>query len=162
MEEIISYLEITALSELRPAKVKSGLTLEPVDAGSPLIRELHTRIGTPYSWPGVTRSDEDWAGWLALPRCYRLVKYRKEVAGIADFEPQQDGEVEITTFGLLPEYIGRGLGGHALTLAVEQAWQVEPLGGEPLRRVWLHTSTRDHPNALTNYLRRGFRPFQTR
>jgi GNAT superfamily N-acetyltransferase len=79
-----------------------------------------------------------------------------------DFEPQPDGQVEITTFGLLPEFVGRGLGGHALTLAIRQAWQVGALDAEPVRRVWLHTSTLDHPNALPNYRRRGFRPFKTR
>ncbi len=70
--------------------------------------------------------------------------------------------MEITTFGLRPEYVGRGLGGHALTLAVRQAWLAEPVGAESLRRVWLHTSTLDQGSALPNYERRGFRPFRTR
>ena len=48
---------------------------------------------------------------------------------------------------------GRGLGRHLLTEAVETAWC---LGA---KRVWLHTSTLDHPAALPNYLSRGFRPF---
>jgi GNAT superfamily N-acetyltransferase len=95
-------------------------------------------------------------------RRYWFIKYGTEVAGIADFELQSGGEVEITTFGLLPEYVGRGLGGHALTLAIRQAWEVEPVGAESVRRIWLHTSTLDHPNALPNYERRGFRPFRTR
>jgi GNAT superfamily N-acetyltransferase len=81
---------------------------------------------------------------------------------MTDFEPQPGGQVEITTFGLLPEFVGGGLGGHALTLTVRQAWAVEPLDAEPVRRVWLHTSDVDHPNALPNYRRRGFRPFKTR
>ena len=83
------------------------------------------------------------------------------MAGIADLEPQPGGDVEIATFGLLPEFVGQGLGGRALTLAVRAAWEVEPLEAEVVGRVWLHTSTLDHAGALPNYERRGFRPFKT-
>ena len=99
--------------------------------------------------------DDEWERWLAAPhREYRLVEYRGEVAGAADFEPQPGNDVEITTFGLVPEFVGKGLGGCALTLVVADAWALPGT-----RRVWLHTSTLDHPNALPNYLRRGFRGF---
>lgn len=163
MEEIITYLEMTALSELRPSRPATGVTLEHVDGSSPLIRPVQVRIGEPYAWPSASRSDEGWTEWLSHPlRRYWFIKYGTEVAGIADFELRSGGEVEITTFGLLPEYVGRGLGGHALTLAIRQAWEVEPVGAESVRRIWLHTSTLDHPNALPNYERRGFRPFRTR
>jgi len=69
-------------------------------------------------------------------------------------EAQPDGNVEITTFGLVPEFVGRGIGGYALTLAVRLAWRLPGA-----RRVWLHTSSKDHPNALPNYRARGFEPF---
>jgi GNAT superfamily N-acetyltransferase len=58
--------------------------------------------------------------------------------------------VEIAYFGLLPAFVGRGLGGYLLTVATERAWELAP------PRVWLHTSTLDHPAALPNYLKRGF------
>ena len=157
MEEIVTELEMTAAEQLNPAPVVDGVTLEATGAG-PSIRDLHVRIGTPYLWPSASRSDEDWDRWLAEPdRRYRLVEYRGEVAGAADFEPQPGGDVEITTFGLLPEFVGKGLGGYALTLVVADAWTLPGA-----RRVWLHTSTLDHPNALPNYLRRGFRSFSRR
>ncbi|RSD22904.1 GNAT family N-acetyltransferase [Amycolatopsis eburnea] len=154
MEEIVTQLEMTAADQLNPAPPVDGVTLRAAEPG-PLIRELHVRIGTPYQWPSASRSDEGWARWLAEPaRRYRLVEYRGEVAGAADFERQGTGDVEITTFGLLPEFVGKGLGGYALTLVVADAWT--PPG---VRRVWLHTSSLDHPHALPNYLRRGFRGF---
>lgn len=154
MEEIVTQLEMTAAGQLTPAPPVDGVTLRTVEASS-LIRELHVRIGTPYRWPSADRTDDDWARWLAEPhRRYRLVEYRGEIAGAADFEPQPGDDVEITTFGLLPEFVGKGLGGYALTLVVAAAWTVPDA-----RRVWLHTSTLDHPNALPNYLRRGFRGF---
>jgi RimJ/RimL family protein N-acetyltransferase len=156
VEEIVTQLEMTAADQLNPAPLVEGVTLRAVDPG-PLIRDLHLRIGTPHAWPSVTRTDEEWERWLAEPeRRYRLVEYGGEVAGAADFEPQRDGDVEITTFGLLPEFVGKGLGGYALTLVVADAWALPGT-----RRVWLHTSTLDHPNALPNYLRRGFRGFRS-
>ncbi len=66
-------------------------------------------------------------------------------------------EVEIAYFGLLPEFIGRGLGGDLLTSAIENAWAWSPA---PFR-VWVHTCNRDHPGALANYQARGFKIYKT-
>jgi len=65
-------------------------------------------------------------------------------------------EVEIAYFGLLPDFIGRGLGGTLLTSAIESAWAWKPTPS----RVWLHTCNRDHPNALNNYQARGFKIYK--
>ena len=56
---------------------------------------------------------------------------------------------------LLPQFIGTGRGGQFLTAAIARAWQMGA------NRVWLHTSTLDHPRALANYQARGFRIFRT-
>jgi hypothetical protein len=56
-------------------------------------------------------------------------------------------------FGLVPGKQGRGLGGSALTTAVDLAWTTF---GEQESRVWLHTNNFDDPSALPNYLKRGF------
>jgi ribosomal protein S18 acetylase RimI-like enzyme len=163
VEEIITYLEMTGADVLKPARPVPEMTLERVDPASPLIAPTQARIGAPYGWRSATRSREEWAEWLAHPlRRFWSIRYGAEIAGIVDFDSQPGGEVEITTFGLLPEFVGRGLGGHALTLLVRRAWAAEPVGAESIGRVWLHTSSRDHPNALRNYERRGFRPFKTR
>ena len=57
---------------------------------------------------------------------------------------------EIAYFGLMPRFIGQGLGGWLLRKAIARAWEGES------RRIWLHTCTLDHPSALPNYLRHGF------
>jgi GNAT superfamily N-acetyltransferase len=62
--------------------------------------------------------------------------------------------VEIVYFGIMPQFVGKGLGGALLTAAVERAWQMGPT------RVWVHTCSLDHPSALGNYLARGFRIFK--
>ncbi len=76
-------------------------------------------------------------------------------AGYAELEAQPGGDVEIKYFGLLPAFIGLGLGGALLTDIIRRA-----LALDGARRVWLHTCDLDHPGALANYQRRGFRIFK--
>ena len=64
--------------------------------------------------------------------------------------------MEVASFGVLPQFIGRGLGGLLLTAALERAWE------EGTRRVWLHTCSWDHPHALANYKARGLEVYKTR
>jgi GNAT superfamily N-acetyltransferase len=76
-------------------------------------------------------------------------------AGYFELQRHDDSSVEIAYFGLIPEFMGRGLGGWMLGRAVEEAWA---FGG---KRVWLHTCTLDSERALPNYLARGFLPYRT-
>lgn len=94
-------------------------------------------------------------------RQYWFITLKDETVGVANVEPQPGGDVEITAFGLLPEHVGRGLGGHALTLTIRQAWDSAAVESPAVRRVWLHTCSFDHPNALPNYQRRGFTVYRT-
>ncbi|MDQ0378793.1 GNAT family N-acetyltransferase [Amycolatopsis thermophila] len=158
VEETVTHVEMTSPDDLCPAAPVPGVTLENVPADSPLIRPTTLRIGERYHWPSTTWSEAEWAEYLARPgRACVLIRYATEVAGLADFQCYALGSVEITTFGVVPEYVGKGIGGYALTLAVTEAWNLAPT----VRRVWLHTSTLDHPHALPNYQRRGFRTFRT-
>jgi GNAT superfamily N-acetyltransferase len=84
-----------------------------------------------------------------------------EPAGLIELEARPGGEVELTVFGLVPEFVGRGFGGHLLTLAVRLAWDAGHPDGGATRRVWLHTASADHANALPNYRARGFRVVRT-
>jgi GNAT superfamily N-acetyltransferase len=74
--------------------------------------------------------------------------------GYFELETQAGNEVELAYFGLLPTFIGRGLGSELLATAIERAWQREP------NRVWLHTCSLDHPRALQNYQSQGFKPYK--
>ena len=85
-----------------------------------------------------------------------------ELAGIVELEVQPAGDVEITIFGLVPELVGRGYGGHVLTLGLRRAWALPQADGSQTRRVWLHTSSRDHAHALANYRARGLEVYATR
>lgn len=67
---------------------------------------------------------------------------------------QEENFVEILYFGLFPEYIGRGLGKYFLNWAIRKAWSFSP------KWIQLNTCELDHPNALSNYKKSGFKPFE--
>ncbi|MDI6103648.1 GNAT family N-acetyltransferase [Actinoplanes sp. NEAU-A12] len=159
MREIVTYLEMTVRDQLTPADPVPGLTLEPLDRDSPLVVALQVRIGAPYGWKCASRTREEWTAWQAQhpDRLFWLLSFEGEPAGLAAYDLHPGNEVEIETFGLVPEFVSRRLGGYALTLALRKAWDLAPA----VERVWLHTSSLDHPNALPNYQRRGLRPFKT-
>lgn len=160
VDQVVTYLEMTDPAQLRAAR-PAGVDVERVGvADAALVADLQRRIGTPHHWP--VRPRAEWATRLA--RLWGgVLRVRGRTGGLLLLAPQPEGNVEIATFGLVPELVGRGFGGHALTVAVRQAWNtVDHDDLAPVRRVWLHTSSLDHPHALANYRARGFRPFWSR
>jgi len=160
MAYTVTYVQMTARDQFNPSPPVPGLRLEALAPASSLITGLLSRVGAPYDWRSTRRSAAEWETWFTEnpSRRYSLVMFGAEHAGIVVFDPHPGDEIEIKTFGLLPEWTGKGLGGFALTLAIEQAWNLQP----EVTRVWLHTSTKDHPRALPNYHRRGFSTFAAR
>lgn len=150
-----TYLEMRAAADFRPARSSSpSLHLRDVPSCDPaLYRRLYEEVGRDYQWTDrLSWTDDEIRAHLADPALSLHVLYEHdEAAGYFELKREEDGAIEIAYFGLMPRAIGRGLGRHLLTLAVERAWR------EGATRVWLHTSTLDHPHALPNYEARGFR-----
>ena len=115
-------------------------------------RFLYDAVGRDYDWPRCTRlSDAALAALLNDPRLEVHVLMAEGVpAGLAELDRRVEGDVELVQFGLMPEFIGQGLGRYFLRWAIDRAWGYGP------RRFWLHTDTKDHPAALPNYLKAGF------
>jgi GNAT superfamily N-acetyltransferase len=162
VEQTVTWLEMTSPDELRPGRLPPApVELEQVDRSLvPLLRATNNRVGEPHGWTGRSAwSEARWAEHLAKPGVRAFVaRVGGEPVGLIELEARPGGEVEITVFGLVPELVGRGFGGHLLTRAVRLAWDARPPPGEtPTRRVWLHTASTDHGHALPNYLGRGFR-----
>lgn len=152
-----TYLEMTAPEQLVPARAPvPPPRIERVGFCPPaFFRFLYAEVGRNHRWiDRLDWTDERIRAYLAAGDVALYVLYVEGApAGYVELRRhREDGSTEIAYFGLLPDYIGRGLGGHLLTRAVEIAWD------EGARRVWLHTCTLDHPSALPNYLKRGFRP----
>jgi GNAT superfamily N-acetyltransferase len=154
-----THVELPEPSALRPAgRPDSRARVERVE-GCPasFFRYLYAEVGRGYFWLERVRwTDEQILARLGHPAVsLHLLSVAGAPAGYFELEKHHDGSVEISYFGLLPEFRGRGLGKYMLTAAAQAAWA---LGAN---RVWLHTCTLDHPGALGNYLGRGFRPFKT-
>jgi GNAT superfamily N-acetyltransferase len=167
VEETVTYLEMTSLAQLRPGRpAPAPVAMEKCDAASAaVLRSTFDRIGAPYNWQrrrtgSDVWSDERWRARLAEAGVHIWLAWvADDPAGMVEVEARRGDDVEIVVFGLVPELVGKGFGGQVLTLAARLAWQTEPLDGVAVRRVWLHTSSRDHPGAKPNYERRGFRQF---
>lgn len=114
-------------------------------------RDLYFAIGEQWRWIDKRPwTDEQWKQYAAAPALRTFAAYYDgALTGYYELREDDEDGVEIAYFGLLPEFIGRGLGGALLTSAIEEAWRFSP------KRVWVHTCDRDHPQALANYQARG-------
>jgi GNAT superfamily N-acetyltransferase len=152
------YLEMTHPNDLRPKGVHyPGLDIRQVHVPLPEFnRFLYTAVGGDWYWTErLPWTYQQWCDWLERPEVQTWVAYVSGApAGYFELEAQADGQVEIAYFGLLPQFIGIGLGGHLLTVTIERAWAMGAA------RVWVHTCTLDHPDALANYRARGLRVFR--
>lgn len=148
-------LETTSPGDLRPAAAPD-LDVALVRARRPspeLGRFLYTAVGSRWYWiDRLVWTYAQWRDYLADPAVETWVaSVEGTPAGYFELDARQEGSVELAYFGLLPAFVGQGLGGWLLTRALERAWALEP------RRVWVHTCSLDGPHALANYQARGMR-----
>ncbi|HKV75353.1 MAG TPA: GNAT family N-acetyltransferase [Gemmatimonadales bacterium] len=149
-----TYLEMRSPAELRGGGVAApaGARLEPVEwVPASLWRYLYREVGGPYHWLDRREwNDDQIREYLSQPITLWLLTSGGAPAGYFELKRNEDDSIEIAYFGLLPDFVGKGLGKYLLVRAIEEAWAQKP------SRVWLHTCTLDHPAALPNYLERGF------
>jgi GNAT superfamily N-acetyltransferase len=156
--EVLTYLQMFSPDDLRPApRPPTTLEVKELDQWSPLVRGTTLRVGRAHRWPSQRWDDQQWQTYLRREHLRHWVALIHGLpAGLLSLDVPPGGKVEVDTFGLLPDHIGHGIGGHFLSVSVRLAWTVTP----HVSRVWLHTSSRDHGHALPNYERRGFRRYQ--
>jgi GNAT superfamily N-acetyltransferase len=154
-----TYLEMRDRAALNSSKLDDdSIRVEQVHNCPPSFwRYLYTEVGRAYRWVDrLPWGDAEIRAYLGDPDVTLWVMtVGGAPAGYFELRRDRIGGMEIVYFGLLPEFTGRRLGAHMLTVAVETAWSSDP------RRVWLHTNTMDHPAALPNYLKRGFTAFDS-
>lgn len=163
-------LEQTSHADLRPSlepdPATSGIRIARAEVPSPeFSRFLYTSVGADCAWTDrLPWSYEQWRTFLERPGVETWVAYDRDTpAGYIELDPQDDGQVEIAYFGLLPAFRGRRIGGHLLSVGIARAWDLAERRPDrtPTKRVWVHTCSLDGPHALANYENRGFRIFRT-
>ena len=153
-------LEMLSPDELRPKCADfPDLRIEQMVVRCPEFNKfLHTIVGYNHRWGGRNDWSKDyWYKYVNRDEMETWVAYLSGTpAGYFELEKTSEGNARILALGLLPQFIGRGLGGHLLTTAIERGWE---MGAS---KVQVGTCSHDHPHALKNYLARGFRIQRTR
>lgn len=118
-------------------------------------RYLYETVGKAHHWVERRRmSDEALAAIVQDERVELYVLYSEGApAGYAELDFRKMPNAELAYFGMMPDFIGRGLGGFLLATAIDIAW------AKPIERLWVHTNTFDHPRALPLYQQMGFAPY---
>jgi GNAT superfamily N-acetyltransferase len=155
---IVTYLEMTGRPH-GPGHPLPARKLALLRAERPTLsyyRYLYTAVGSPWLWADRLRMGDDrLIERLRDPRTEIYVLYHAGVpAGFAELFRRDPAKTELVYFGLMPEFIGQGIGPWFLDAIIDIAWQAEPA------RLTVETCTLDHPKALALYQRAGFVPYR--
>ena len=155
-----SYLEIKSLGELK--EVKKPSVNYSVELANPkdfqLNKFFYKNIGKNCQWVDrLVWKELNWIDYISNDQLFTyILKDKGEIIGYFELlYHKQIKDAEIVFFGILEEYYGKKLGGYLLSEAIKISFD---LGCE---RVWVHTCSLDHKNALKNYLARGMKNFKS-
>ena len=154
------YLEIKPHEEFKEVeKPSKDYSVDPaVPKDFQLNKFFYKNIGKNCHWiDRLVWTDLDWSKYISNEKLTtHILKDKGEIAGYFELLYNQNSKVsEITYFGILEEYFGKKLGGYLLSGAIKYSFT---LGSQ---RVWVHTCSLDHKNALNNYLSRGMKIFKS-
>ena len=154
-----NYLEIHSIDELKESvkiyKDYSIKLLEPENFQ--LNKFFYKNVGKKHHWVDrLVWTDKEWIQYVSdnKVRTY-VLKNNNDLAGYFELILHIDkNEIEIAYLGLLEEYQNKNLGSFLLTVAIKNSFL------EKVKRVWVHTCSLDHKNALNNYISRGMKIFK--
>ena len=155
-----NYLEIKSLQDLKkvpepPADYSLNL-LDPINFQ--LNKFFYKNIGKQHKWVDrLIWMESKWIDYVSDKKVKTYVlKHKDDLAGFFEliFHTEKK-EVELAYFGLLEEYQNKKLGSYLLCEAIKISFDSN------INRVWAHTCTLDHKNALSNYIARGMKIFKT-
>ncbi len=155
-----NYLEICSLQDLKegnsPSNNFSLQLLNPINFQ--LNRFFYKNIGKNHKWiDRLIWTEDQWINYVSSKKVKTyILKNKNDLVGffelIFHFENK---EVEIAYFGILEEYQNKKLGSYLLSEAIKKSFVPN------INRVWLHTCSLDHKNALSNYIARGMNVFKS-
>ena len=152
-----NYLEIYSVQDLVEASSPSDeFKIQLIDPPNfHLNKFFYKNIGKNHSWTDrLAWNEKQWLDYTSSKKVKTYVLKKKEdLAGYFELNVHQD-EVEIAYFGLLEEYHNKKLGSYLLSIAIKESFFNRP------KRVWVHTCSLDHKNALNNYISRGMKVFK--
>ena len=162
MTEVVkrNYLEIKSIRDLIVSdlpQVKCSIKLvKPVNFQ--INKFFYKNVGKKYCWiDRIVWSEKKWIEYSSNPKVDTyILEVENDPAGYFELIFHQDlKEIEIAYLGLLEEYHNKKLGSYLLSNAIKESFKKREI-----QRVWVHTCTLDHKNALKNYLSRGMKIFK--
>jgi ribosomal protein S18 acetylase RimI-like enzyme len=155
-----NYLEINSIEDLNdvndPTEEYSLNLLEPQNFQ--LNKFFYKNIGKKHKWiDRLVWTENQWIDYVSSEKVKTYVlKYKGDLAGFFELIfHSEENEVEIAYFGILEEYQNKKLGSYLLSQAIQKSFEKD------INRVWVHTCSLDHKNALNNYIARGMKIFKT-
>tara|TARA_B100000609_G_scaffold41018_1_gene31391 strand:- start:1329 stop:1832 length:504 start_codon:yes stop_codon:yes gene_type:complete len=155
-----NYLEIKSLDDLnegfKPSNDYSLKLINPINFQ--LNKFFYKNIGKKHKWVDrLSWSEEKWIDYLSSEKVRTYVfKFKDELVGFFELIFHiESNETEIAYFGILEEYQNKKLGSFLLSEAIKKSFE------KNISRVWVHTCSLDHKNALGNYISRGMKIFKT-
>ena len=153
-----NFLELRDIKKLKFNSSKENkFLIKKIKPDFQLNKFFYKQVGKKHRWiDRLSWSDEKWINFISNKNLETyVISESEDLIGFFEllYNPELN-ETEISYFGLLEEYIGKGIGGYALSEAIKKSFE------KNIERVWLHTCTLDHPNALKNYIARGMRVFR--
>ena len=152
-----NYLEINSLSDLNESKiVEEGYLIklvEPVDFQ--LNKFFYKNVGKNHHWVDrLVWTEKQWTEYVSNKKVKTyILKKQDDLVGYFELILHQN-EIEIAYLGLLEEYQNKKLGSFLLSSAIKNSFSHQT------KRVWVHTCSLDHKNALNNYIDRGMKIFK--
>ena len=155
-----NYLEIRSLDELNETNyTPKDYFVENINPSNfELNKFFYKNIGKKHSWKDrLSWSDRNWIEYTENKNLETyILKFKKDLVGYFELlHHEEKNEIEIAYLGLLEEYQNQKLGSFLLTSAIKEAFL------KKTNRIWVHTCSLDHKNALNNYLSRGMKIFKT-
>ena len=154
-----NYLEINSLRDLNDSIINHEgyfiKLVEPVDFQ--LNKFFYKNVGKKHRWVDrLIWTEKQWIDYTSNQKVKTyILKKGEDLAGYFELIIHKEkNEVEIAYLGLLEEYQNKKLGSFLLSSAIKNAFLNNP------QRVWVHTCSLDHKNALTNYVARGMKIFK--
>ncbi|MGO9864169.1 MAG: GNAT family N-acetyltransferase [Terriglobales bacterium] len=153
---VVTYLEMLKRPPMADDSVIKVSLRQIEQPGLDWYRALYRRVGAHWLWfSRLEMTDEQLAAVLHRPTTELFVcEHEGLEIGLGELDRSHSSDVEITSFALLPESIGKGLGRPFMTQLLVRAWSKSEA------RVWLHTCTLDGPAAMSFYIKCGFRPYK--
>jgi ribosomal protein S18 acetylase RimI-like enzyme len=155
-----NYLEINSIRDLnevvKPNKDCSLSLLEPINFQ--LNKFFYKNIGKKHKWTDrLVWTEAQWIDYVSNKKIKTyILKYQNDLAGYFELIfHSNEKEVEIAYFGLLEEFQNKKLGSYLLSQAIKKSFNSK------VNRVWVHTCSLDHKNALKNYIARGMKIFKS-